>query len=181
MPPSHLNFATSSAASSMAGAGKNAWMPNLLLLLISILSLAWTSALIFLTTYCDISPLCSLQPALLLRMHPYKSCLIYQTAKRTRARSSRTKSVTLCSHSQATHASPRRLSFLQWQLPSEGHADPEGASRTEFPLYYHTPYRIWPWGIVCPASALSLPSHPSSLTQGTGLILATTPTLYLPK
>lgn len=65
MPLSHLNFATFSAASSMAGAGKNAWMPSLLLLLISILFLAWTSALIFLTTYWDISPLCSLQPALL--------------------------------------------------------------------------------------------------------------------
>lgn len=180
-PFSHLNFATFSAVSSMASAGKKVWMPSLLLLLISVLSFAWTSALIFPTPYCDISPLCSLQPALFLCMHPYKICLCYQTAEGTRARSSRTKSVTVCSHLQATHASLMRPSFLQWQLPSEGHTDPERASQAEFPLSYRTPYSIWPWGSVCSASALPPPSHPSSLTQGKGVSLATAPTLYLPK
>lgn len=42
---SHLNFATFSAASSMASSGNNSWIPNLLLLLITMLSSSWTSAL----------------------------------------------------------------------------------------------------------------------------------------
>lgn len=42
---SHLNFATFSAVSSMASSGNNAWMPSLLLLLTTMLSSAWTSAL----------------------------------------------------------------------------------------------------------------------------------------
>lgn len=88
------------------------------------------------------------------------------------------KSVTTCSHSQATHASLIRPSFLQWLLPSEGRADPERAYQREFPLCHQTQGAFTPRGSVCSASPFPLQQ---SDPRHERITLAATSILYFPK
>lgn len=126
--------------------------------------------LIFPTPYCDISPLFSSQPALLLCVHPYKSCVCYQTAEGARARSPRTKSVTLCSHLPPQNVLPSDIYTLRDMQIQKGLPRQSSPCATT----HLAASSLWK------VSALPPPSRPSRWTQGMRVRLATNPCPLLP-